>query len=248
MDAHQTTLFHAILIAGGIIGCIIIYFVISLVRHQRKNQELYKSKILAEVSAIEKERQRISADLHDELGPVLASVKLKLSSLDLNSKQDEETVDKMNNNLDDIIGRLRDIANDLMPNILVRKGLVIAMQNFIEKILQAGTLEIQFTHGSLPDLPLDKSIHLYRIILEILHNTIKHAGASLLRIELKADRKILLLLTEDNGCGFDESNETVRQQGFGLRNLLTRTDVLAGTMYLHTKPDKGTSYIFEFPL
>ena len=94
MDPHQTKIYTAILITSIVLGTVLIYFIISLVRHQRKNMELHKKNIIAEIAGLEKDRSRIAADLHDELGPKLASVKLAIDNFDLNLADDIEQRNK----------------------------------------------------------------------------------------------------------------------------------------------------------
>jgi len=248
MDAQQTTLFNAILIAGSIIITIIVYFIISIIGHQRRNQALYKSKILAEITTLEKERQRVAADLHDELGPILSSVKFKICSIDVDIDEDKDTLDKINDNLDELIIRIRGIANDLVPHTLLRKGLITAMQESIERINRSDNLEVKFAHIDIPTLPQDKSVNLYRILQEIINNTIKHAHATELKIELKMNNTTMILLTEDDGIGFDHLAQSNEPTGLGLRNLLSRAEVLGGSMYIESRQDKGTNYTFEIPL
>jgi signal transduction histidine kinase len=86
------------------------------------------------------------------------------------------------------------------------------------------------------------------MIQEIIHNTLKHAKASELKIELKCSKQTLIILTEDNGRGFDYVRQSVENKGLGLRNLLSRTEVLGGDMYIDSKQNKGTKYTFEIPL
>jgi signal transduction histidine kinase len=248
MDAHETTIYTAVLIAGGVIGAIIIYFFISILGHQKRNQALYKSKILAEITTLEKERTRLAADLHDELGPLLASVKFKIGSLDVHSDVDQETLDRADENLDELIVRIRGIANGLIPHTLLRKGLVIALAESIDRINRAEGLEIRFEHTEVPELSQEKGMNIYRILQEIIHNTIRHARAGQLRVDLKGKGNTLILLTEDDGIGFDATEKSTGTTGLGLRNLLSRTEVLGGTMYLETKPGKGVKYCFEIPI
>lgn len=248
MDSHETTIYTAVLIAGSIIGVIIIYFFISIIGHQRRNQALYKSKILAEITTLEKERARVAADLHDELGPLLASVKFKASSLDVTDEEDKQTLEKISNNLNDLITRIRSISNDLVPHSLLRKGLIVAMEESVTQMNKQNNLEIKFAHQHIPELPQEKSVNLYRILQEIIHNTIKHSKAANLRIEMKMDDQNLIVLTEDDGIGFDYNAKTKEASGLGLRNLLSRTEVLGGSMYLDSKEAKGTRYTFEIPL
>ncbi|MBI3234175.1 MAG: sensor histidine kinase, partial [Bacteroidetes bacterium] len=175
MDAQQTSLFNAILIGGGIVVVIIIYFLISIISHQRRNMVLQKAKILAEITTLETERQRVSADLHDELGPVLASVKFKMYSIDINSDKDAVTMEKLTEEVDEIIVRLREIANNLVPNTLLRKGLVDALTESVDKYNGTNNLQITFTPCKVPSLPQSSAINIYRIVLEIIHNAIKHS-------------------------------------------------------------------------
>ena len=248
MGTSETTIFTAIIMTSVILGAVFLYFFISIVRQQRRNNALYKSKILAEITTLENERKRTAADLHDELGPILSAVKFQINSFELKDKDDEENLVKANKNIDTIISRMRGIANDLMPNTLLRKGLVPAMESSIEAMNQANRLGIEFSAVPLPDLPENTAINLYRILQEVIHNTIKHARASKLKIELKSMNGQLIILTEDNGIGFDYSGKSKQASGLGLRNLLSRTEILGGSMYVDSKPDKGTRFTFEIPL
>jgi two-component system NarL family sensor kinase len=248
MDAHETSLFAAVLITSIVLAAILIYFIVTIVRHQHQNKRLYQSKILAEITTLEKERARIASDLHDELGPILSSVKFKINSLDLHSVEDQKILEKSNNNIDDIIRRMREISNDLLPNTLMRKGLIAAMEESIDDLKRTDELAIRFTYQSIPEIVTERSINIYRILQEIVHNTIKHANATELRIELKILKEQLVILTQDNGKGFDYLLQSKNNHGLGLRNLLSRTDVMGGSMYIDSRPGKGTHYTFEIPL
>jgi signal transduction histidine kinase len=248
MDPKETTLFTAIIIAAIIIGAIIIYFIISIIRHQRRNQQLYKSKILAEITTLEKERSRMASDLHDELGPVLSSVKLKVNCFDIQSEEDKVQLEKVNANIDNIIQRMREISNDLMPATLQRKGLVAAVIESMERTTKLNGLKIDFHQKDIPELKIEKAIHVYRIIQEVIHNTIKHAKAKNLDIGLAVKNNKLVLRTKDDGAGFNHSKVLQEASGLGLRNLLSRTEILNGEMYIDSSKEKGTEYIFELPI
>jgi signal transduction histidine kinase len=247
MDASETKIFTAILIISIVLGVIIIFFIISTVRNQRLNQKLYKSKILAEITTLENERARIASDLHDELGPILSAVKLRINSLDIHSPNDQLILDKSNKNIDELIRRMREISNDLLPNILLRKGLITTMEKFVEDFKNSNKLEIKFTCKPGIDIPKEMEINIYRILQEIIHNTIKHAQATELRVKIIPGKQQLLVLTEDNGKGFDYIRYSRESTGLGLRNLLSRTEVLGGKMYIESGSGKGTKYTFELP-
>jgi len=184
MDAHQTSVYAVVIISSVILGTIILYFIVSIIHHQRRTHALYKRSIEAEITTLEKERSRMAADLHDELGPVLSAIKYKVGSLDTISADDEETVEDVNKYIDTLVRRMREISNDLMPNILIHKGVVFALHDFIDNLSKPGSLQIHFAHQDIPELTEFQSIHIYRIVLEIIHNTVKHARATELKIEL----------------------------------------------------------------
>src|SRR6185369_11954965 len=198
MDEKETTIFTALIIGGVIIGIIIIYFFVSLMRHHRRNQQLYRSKIQAEITTLEKERGRMAADLHDELGPLLSSVKLKMNCLDIESEEDQVQLGKINQHIDDIMNRMREISNDLLPTTLQRKGLIPAIEESIAKLKTKNGLVISFESSVLPEIKQEKTIHIYRIVQEIIHNTIKHAKASELNIKINSKNDKIVLETGDN--------------------------------------------------
>lgn len=254
MDAHQTTIFTAILLTSLIVGGILVFFIISLVRQQRRNNELYKAKILAEITTLENERTRVANDLHDELGPLLSAIKFKLSSIETHLPEDEIVMQETSEHIVDIIHRMREISNDLMPNTLIRKGLVFAIDEFIYKVSNAARpgepaagLKIIFKHKAIPELPKEKAINIYRIVQEITHNTIKHAKATFLTLDLAIKDQKIILVSEDNGTGFNYGESNKNSTGLGLRNLVSRTEIMGGDLYIESQKGKGTIYTIEIP-
>ncbi len=247
MDAHQRKIYIAILIAAIAFGAFLLYIIVVLVRQQRKANRLYKSKILAEITTLENERARIANDLHDELGLVLATIKVKLSSIEVEDPDDKKQLTESSDYLDDMIKRFREISNDLMPTTLLRKGLVEAIDEFIKKLSFSTNIKIDFLYGDIPVISNEIAINFYRMILEIIHNTIKHAKATTLIIEFKKVDDFLFLNTEDNGIGFNYTSAMKGNPGLGLRNLLSRTDVMNGDLFIESKENKGTKYSIEIP-
>ena len=247
MGSQEKLLFNAIVITAIVLGVIITFFIISIIRQQRRNLELHRLNILAEITTLEKERTRIAADLHDELGPLLSAIKFKINSVDTVDAEDQFQLEKASTHIDDLITRLREIAGNLMPSVLLRKGLVAALHQFVDNVARSN-LQITLNHPTLPDMAQEKSINIYRIVQEITHNTIKHARATHLVIELSLNGQTLVLKTEDNGVGFDYSNKSKENTGLGLRNLKSRAEIMGGTFAVESKSGKGTSYQFEIPL
>jgi signal transduction histidine kinase len=246
MGPEERSFYATVLIVSIVLGMIITYFIVSIIRQQRRSLRLYQENIRKEITTLEIERTRMAADLHDELGPILSSVKLRVGSLDV-SKEDETEVKEATDKMDDLIIRMREITFDLMPTSLINKGLTTAVSEFIESCSKKSKLTIKFKHENI-SLPQEQSINLYRIIQEIIHNTIKHAQATEILIELRRNKNNYVLLTKDNGTGFRYNNTVKKSPGRGLHNLLSRTEVLGGKMFVESKKNKGTTYLFEIPI
>jgi two-component system, NarL family, sensor kinase len=246
MDEKEARFYTAILIVCAVVGVIITYFIVSIIRQQRRTVRLYKQSLLTEITTLEKERSRMASDLHDEVGPLLSAIKLRIGSLDIHGEEDEEEVRKTETQIDILIKRMREISFDLMPTSLTRKGLAAALNEFIEYCSKSNVLKISFKYVDI-QLTQAQSINLYRIVQEIIHNTIKHAEALELLIELKKEKNKIVLATKDNGKGFDYEEKSGEAKGLGLQNLLRRTEIIGGKMFFESKKGKGTTYIFEIP-
>lgn len=246
MDEKEKSFYTAILIVCAVVGVIITYFIISIIRQQRRTVRLYKQSLLTEIATLEAERSRMAADLHDEIGPMLSSIKLRIGSLDV-SREDEDEVEKTYVQIDNLIKRMREISFDLMPTSLTRKGFAAALSEFIENNSKNRVLKINFQYVDLR-LTQSQSINLYRIVQEIIHNTIKHAEASELIIELRQEHGSIILATRDNGKGFSYDEKSNEAKGQGLQNLLRRAEMVNGKMFFESKKEKGTTYIFEIPI
>lgn len=245
MDAQEARIFTAVVITAIVIGVIIGFFALSVIRQQRRNLALQKANILAEIKAMEKERSRIAADLHDELGPVLSVIKFKVDLASQHTHPDKEQLDSASVQLDEMIAKMREISNDLMPATLARKGLLVAVEEFISKIESISPLKIVFEHPALIEVPEHFVIHLYRVLQEVIHNTVKHAKASRMEIRMEQLPGKLKVLCRDDGEGFDT---TLPGTGMGLLSLRNRTELLGGTMTTESKLGKGSAFLFEIPL
>jgi signal transduction histidine kinase len=109
-------------------------------------------------------------------------------------------------------------------------------------------LKISYQLNPIPDISLQKSINLFRIVQEIIQNTVKHAGASELFIKLDVKDKHIVLITEDNGTGFNYEKVNELNKGLGLRNLASRVEIMNGISAVDTGPGKGVKYKFEIPI
>ena len=247
MDAKETSIYLSIIITSVVLGIIIVYFLVSIIRHQRKILALHKKSIQAEVAAQDQERARIASDLHDEIGPMISTIKLRINNFELTDPGDEEDRMKTNGTIDSIAQRIREISFNLMPASLLRKGITSALEQFIGN-LEKGPIKIHWV-TNLQNLQLSEytSISIYRIVQELIQNTIKHAQATHLQIEWKMEENKYMLITKDDGVGFDHSRELKENIGFGLRNLMNRVEMINGELFIESAKSKGTSYRIEIP-
>jgi signal transduction histidine kinase len=248
MDTHETKVYIAFLIAAGILCVFLIFFIATVISHQRRNQALHKEKINAEINTQEKERSRIASDLHDDLGPMLSAVKLLINNVDLSSSDDKQTLSKANDYIDGVLLQLRTISNDLVPQALGRKGLVVAVDEFVSELNEKRKMQVSFKSIEGLVVPPAQGIHLYRIIHEVIHNADKHAEATLMEVYLENKSDQLILTMKDNGRGFDTKDALTVQKGLGLKNIMSRVETLKGSLYLLSAPGKGTEYTIEIPM
>jgi len=231
-----------------IIGIIIVYFFVSIIRYHRRYMKLQREKIFAEITIRENERKRIANDLHDSLGPLLSAVKLNIGSVDVENSGDRQILDKTGGYLDEIIGSMRRISHDLLPSTLERKGLLEAIREFLQQVKNKQSVNIQLYVVKEITVPKDKEIHIFRMIQEIVHNTIKHAHASNLQIGFSEEGGHLLCLTKDDGRGFDKEKVLSGSHGLGLRSLESRCEILNGILTLDSMPGGGTNYFIKIPV
>jgi signal transduction histidine kinase len=248
MDTQEKEIYNAILIAVGAISAIGIYFFVALLRQQKRFRALSQAKIKAEITTLENERSRIAADLHDEVGPLLSAIKLQINNIDGADAAESALIGKTSLHIDDVIKKMRDISNDLLPNVLVRRGLVPAVADFIAKVQPATTMRIGLEHNNPARFLANIEVNAYRIVQEVVHNAIKHAQAKTLGIHIKIEPQRLQITTQDDGVGFDYNRIRDTKSGLGLLNLQSRTDVMSGDFAFESLLGKGTKYYFDIPL
>lgn len=210
---------------------------------RRLEQENKLSALAFMLEGQEKERSRIANDLHDSLGGLLASVKSHVQRL-LETGKDPELTAKTNRLIDDAAGEVRRIAHNMMPRALTLSGLPGALEDLAQDLRKQGLdcdLEII---GFDPDHPLDptQAVTIYRIIQELSHNVIKHAGATHLLLQLLRKEDRLTIIVEDNGKGFD-LQEARQNNGIGLSSIESRVQFLHGEIEWDSVPGEGTTVV-----
>jgi signal transduction histidine kinase len=248
MHSSEERIYFTILITASIIGLILLFFLVTIIRQHKKRVKLYNEQLRQEVELLETERARIAADLHDDIGPLLSAVKMNLHLLDTTDKNDLVIIGKTTGHIDYTAKRLREISNNIMPYTLQSKGLTKAVEEMIDLLSVTTALQFSFDH-QFAEIPVskEKEIHIYRLLQEVLNNVVKHANATKVDISMYKEKKQYCINVRDNGAGFDQQEAIGRTKGLGLQNILRRTEILKGKVYLETAPGKGTSYHFSIP-
>ena len=220
----------------------------------QKIKELEQKNILLSLNSIiegqESERLRIAQDLHDGLGGLLTTVKAHFNSIqkEMENIKNLNVYEKTNQLIDEACVEVRRIAHDMVPYSIKISGISGAIEDLKESIVARGLqCEVEVHHLQEDMLSEQKANMIYRIIQEITNNTIRHASASKILIQLMQHEKSLHLLVEDNGKGFD-INEVVSNKGMGLKSIDSRVKYLGGTINFDTAPGLGTAVNIEIPL
>ena len=237
------------------ISVIFLMLIYRLVKSWEKNLHINKELSLEKVKnysslikGIELERERIAQDLHDGLGVMLSSVKMKLGTLfDSNSPSIQQ--DKLNSIVKDIDTaheEVRIISRNLMSKTLTKLGLQPAIEEMLNKIKETHPeIELTFFNNTNIKLKETVSLNIYRIIQELINNIVKHALADEVTIQLIQHNKHLSIMVEDNGIGFNLSDQP---HGIGLENIKYRVQSMDGTLNIDSSLGRGTSVSFELPL
>ncbi len=221
-------------------------FILWIARDITGRKEIEKRILGAIIDTEERERERFAKDLHDGLGPLLSTIKLYANELGSTSitKQDRNRyIQQMNEMIDDAINSTRSISNNLTPHVISKYGLVKAVNSFIKKINTIHKINIDFKTVNA-DGKYDRTIELvfFRVITELVNNTIKHANATEIHIVLEVINEKLILSFRDNGCGFDPEEAIKRSpEGIGLKNIKSRIESVNGYINFYNHEGKGTN-------
>ena len=222
---------------------------------QKQVDELRKQnevKILAAIiETEEKERQNFARELHDGIGPLLSSVKMAISASTVNTSAEESKKIILNAErlIDESINSLKEISNKLSPHILNNFGLLKAIKSFVAKLPLQGQPKINI-RGNIENrrFPYAIEVVMYRIIGELIVNSLKHAHARNIHIDLYLEGQNLKLKFIDDGIGFDSNKPEFEQKGMGYSNILSRIRSLNGTVLFFTSPGEGLKVEIEITI
>jgi len=218
--------------------------VLSIIRDISERKKTEQRIINAIINTEEKERTRFAKELHDGLGPILSTVKLYYQWLSETEEPEKRNtiILKGAENIDEAIITLREISNNLSPHMLENFGLSEAIEMFAEKISASKKIAIQYHSNVHERFPREIEITLYRVITELINNTLRHGHASEIKISFNKDPDLNILNLEyhDNGIGFNSSTLLKNKTGgHGLFNIKNRINTIGGIFRLSSRLNKG---------
>lgn len=246
MHTQEKRIYTAILIGVGVLLVLILFFVRNIIRYHRQKAASYLEKLRGEFNNLDKEKERIAIDLHDDLGGSLAAVKFQLQTLVALNGEDMLIVESAEAGIDEIMVKLRSYALNLVPGVLQRKGLDEALKDLVDLITHATNIEIRYLYN-MTACNKQTTMHIYRIIQEILNNIVKHAKATTVQLSLVENKNKIQLHVSDNGIGFNRNEIEKTASGLGIHNITSRAALLKGKVFVTAAPGKGVDYLIEIP-
>jgi signal transduction histidine kinase len=142
---------------------------------------------------------------------------------------------------------MKHMAHELMPRELARRGLPKALELLVARVAVSCGIAIQFNNDLSNNVDKKKSLHIYRIVQEVLNNVVKHSKATRVTFDIRRSRGKILLKISDNGKGFNVKAEAAKAGSTGLYNISARTRLLQGDIYITSATNEGATYEFEIP-
>ncbi|MBR4327437.1 MAG: response regulator [Bacteroidales bacterium] len=205
-------------------------------------------------AAEERERTLLAQELHDGLGAVLSSINIYINLI-LSGGAEIDEIFKTLRLTKELVGQaietVKDIANNLHPVILTRFGLVATVSNIIEVHQSSHLIKFHFEHSTFEELKdKDRELSIYRIINELINNTMKYAEARNVQLTLSTTRPTLHIHYADDGKGFDLDKYLASPDSLtmGISNIMGRAKALDGTCEYKTAPGEGVQVDIELPI
>lgn len=215
-----------------------------------KNKVLEQLLLNSVIDTEERERSHFSQELHDGIGPLLSSIKILVQWLakpDANIVQ-SEVLREIEILLDESLSTIRDISFKLSPHILQNYGIEEAIKAFIDKVKDISLINIEIIAKDICRFHEKVETITYRVLCECINNTIKHANAQQMLINLRCYNNVLFAECYDDGKGFDVEKVMSDHKGIGLLNIRSRIKSINGSIDIWSEPGKGSTIKFQIKL
>jgi len=246
---------------GGLAIVVVALFTILYLRQRARHERVVsqqkiiqleeEKKLMAArllVEGQEEERKRIAMELHDGLGVSLSATRMQFSTIMDKSPENKELIERATKMLEQASGDVRKISHNMMPGLLTKLGFYEAVEDLFEKISDTGDIRVMCNiTGDQERLPGNREIMLYRIVQELVNNTLKHAGASVMSIRIQILPEALDITYSDDGRGFDYE-KALESGSLGLKSIMSRVDFLNGKISVDTQTGKGAAFHIVVPV
>ncbi|MCD4682399.1 MAG: sensor histidine kinase [Bacteroidales bacterium] len=245
---------------GGLFFLITVFSVLYFRQRIKKNKQLAEQKLMkaeeekklssaqALLEGQEEERMRVSKELHDGVGVLLSTANLYLSSVAEDETKNKELLSKAHKIVTDANLDVRKISRNLMPTVLSMSGLDDALNDLIENIDILPDKYGEFhVSGETVRLSKPREVMVYRLVQELISNTVKHAHAETVDLELEYKPAELIIIYKDDGLGFDFDKE-MSKKSVGLKSIKSRIDFLKGSMTFSSKKGEGATFRISIPV
>ena len=232
MDATENGIYYSIIICGLFLVLFVIVFIGSSTWLQRKFQKSQQLRLEAEVNAMERERMRMAKDLHDDIGPGIYSLLRGIENIQGHSEKELRHLHICTQQLHNLDKKIQQVTRNLAPVNLKEKGLFYCLEElFINTQMQYG-IAIDYHLNDLPPMNHSAETHIFRIMQEVVFNTVKHSGASRLTVMIQeVSNGHISIQTADDGIGKTTAHKPA---GHGLENIKSRAIFLGGTAEMDT--------------
>lgn len=195
------------------------------------------------------ERTRLAKDLHDGLGGMLSGIKFSFQTMKGNlvmTPDNQQVFERSMDMIDSSIREMRRVAHNMMPEALVRFGLNTALKDFCNEINLSGALQVTYQSIGLENEVVEQTtaVNIYRIVQELINNTLKHAAAQTAIVQLSKKDGVFSITVEDDGKGFNP-DILKGTSGIGWTNIRSRVEYLKGSIDVQSEEGKGTSVHVE---
>lgn len=216
------------------------------IRHIKDKQLFQQNLLSARLETQEQTFEHISQELHDNIGQQITALNFQLENQKIKHPVCKEDLDRASASLALIAQQVQHLSHSLNSNWVSERGLANSISQELERLRNNATIEFVFTDQTNGFLTLstDKQIILFRVFQEILNNALKHAKATRIAV-LISDKNGLSLSVEDNGIGFDADRQTNLSAGMGLRNIISRAQIIGFDCTISSNNNIGTFFLLK---
>jgi two-component system, NarL family, sensor kinase len=245
MDTTETRIYTAFLIGSLVVGALLFYFALRIVRLHKKHLAVLSNTYMYEVELLEHERNRIANDLHDDLGPLVSIACTLIQNSTGASEDDQLFLRKAEQALQELNEKFRETARNLSTDVLHANGLQYSIERFLNRCKLVSKIDFELK-CKLEFQPNSRfGLQVYRIVQELVHNAMKHSDAGKVQLKLVIKNNQLYLFYEDDGIGLPTGTVT---EGMGIKGMRSRVMMLNGFMDVQDRKQGGTRFYFSLPI